>query len=155
MSPGRGYSPLRLCTEQPAVLKNRGKVGAELHQKPEPFLLVGEGSTLYLMILSLKEYCENQAKTLLCSQRHWQQATSLHSPKSRLQSVAETSFRSYITRKQWFQVENISDATILSVCSLAIVCTSSNKHFPNQLVHLEPTHQSLSSRIQFAEPLVI
>lgn len=52
-------------------------------------------------------------------------------------------------------MENISDAMILSLYSLATVCTSSNKHFPNQLTHLEPTHQSLSSRIQFAELLVI
>jgi len=52
-------------------------------------------------------------------------------------------------------MENISDATILSLYSLATVCTSSNKHFPNQPAHLEPTHQSPSSRIQLAEPLVI
>lgn len=39
--------------------------------------------------------------------------------------------------------------------SQARVCTSSNRHFPNQPVHLQPTHRSRSSRIQFAEPLVI
>lgn len=107
----------------------------------------------------LRQSCDSQAELCSANLRHLRQVMSLRGPRYSKQSLYRARLRptskSYITGKQPFQRENISDAMMLSLYSLAMVCTSSNKHFPNQLAHLEPTHQSLSSRIQFSQPLII
>lgn len=56
MSPGRGCSRLHLYTEQPAILKNRDKAGAELVTPESRAVFFGEGGqhSLFNVISGLK-----------------------------------------------------------------------------------------------------